>query len=198
MAGPGVFAAPESAVPESERELRARFAKIGIGPGLTFDASTLTADQQTALGDAVKAATATIAETAATVGRVISGWQIGAAAGSRAFFDGDWALRAAGAKLGIYGNTVIVDHGMGVQSLYAHLSSFAVHEGDDVKKGQTLGASGQTGLAGGDHLHFSMMVNGQFVNATEWWDQHWLDDRVLRKLREAGLPAAAATGATRP
>ena len=102
------------------------------------------------------------------------------------------------AELGIYGNTVIVDHGMGVQSLYAHLSSFAVHEGDDVKKGQTLGASGQTGLAGGDHLHFSMMVNGQFVNATEWWDQHWLEDRVLRKLREAGAPAGAATGAARP
>ena len=102
------------------------------------------------------------------------------------------------AELGIYGNTVIVDHGMGVQSLYAHLSSFAVHEGDDVKKGQTLGASGQTGLAGGDHLHFSMMVNGQFVNATEWWDQHWLEDRVLRKLREAGLPAGAATAGARP
>ncbi len=95
-------------------------------------------------------------------------------------------------ELGIYGNTVIVDHGMGVQSLYAHLSSFAVSEGDTVKKGQTLGASGQTGLAGGDHLHFSMMVNGQFVNATEWWDSHWIEDRVMRKLREAGLPAEAA------
>jgi murein DD-endopeptidase MepM/ murein hydrolase activator NlpD len=86
-------------------------------------------------------------------------------------------------ELGIYGNTVIVDHGMGVQSLYAHLSSFAVREGDDVKKGQQLGASGQTGLAGGDHLHFSMMVNGGFVNATEWWDPHWIEDRILRKLR---------------
>ena len=86
-------------------------------------------------------------------------------------------------ELGIYGNTVIVDHGMGVQSLYAHLSSFAVREGDDVKKGQPLGASGQTGLAGGDHLHFSMMVNGQFVNATEWWDPHWIEDRIMRKLR---------------
>jgi murein DD-endopeptidase MepM/ murein hydrolase activator NlpD len=86
-------------------------------------------------------------------------------------------------ELGIYGNTVIVDHGMAVQSLYAHLSSFAVREGDDVKKGQTLGASGQTGLAGGDHLHFSMMVNGQFVNATEWWDPHWIEDRIMRKLR---------------
>ena len=80
----------------------------------------------------------------------------------------------------------------GVQSLYAHLSSFAVREGDDVKKGQTLGASGQTGLAGGDHLHFSMLVNGQFVNATEWWDPHWIEDRIMRKLREAGLPAEAA------
>ncbi len=90
------------------------------------------------------------------------------------------------AELGIYGNTVIVDHGMGVQSLYAHLSSFAVKEGDEVQKGQTLGASGQTGLAGGDHVHFSMLVNGQFVNATEWWDPHWIEDRVLRKFREAG------------
>jgi murein DD-endopeptidase MepM/ murein hydrolase activator NlpD len=90
-------------------------------------------------------------------------------------------------ELGIYGNTVILDHGMGVQSLYAHLSSFAVKEGDAVKKGQTLGASGQTGLAGGDHLHFSMLVNGQFVNATEWWDAHWIEDRVMRKLRAAGL-----------
>ncbi len=86
-------------------------------------------------------------------------------------------------ELGIYGNTVVLDHGMGVQSLYAHLSSFAVKDGDDVKKGQTLGASGQTGLAGGDHLHFSMMVNGRFVNATEWWDPHWIEDRIMRKLR---------------
>ncbi len=75
---------------------------------------------------------------------------------------------------------------MGVQSLYAHLSSFAVKEGDEVQKGQTLGTSGQTGLAGGDHLHFSMLLNGRFVNATEWWDPHWIDDRVMRKLRDAG------------
>ncbi len=86
--------------------------------------------------------------------------------------------------LGIYGNCVIIDHGMGVQSLYGHLASFDVQEGQDVKKGQTLGKSGQTGLAGGDHLHFSMMVSGQFVNATEWWDAHWIEDRVMRKLRE--------------
>ena len=89
------------------------------------------------------------------------------------------------ADLGIYGNCVILDHGMGLQSLYAHLSSFAVKEGENVRKGETVGNSGQTGLAGGDHLHFSMMLNGQFVNATEWWDAHWIEDRVMRKLREA-------------
>jgi murein DD-endopeptidase MepM/ murein hydrolase activator NlpD len=89
-------------------------------------------------------------------------------------------------ELGIYGNAVIVDHGMGVQSLYAHLSSFAVKAGDSVEKGQVLGASGQTGLAGGDHLHFSMLVDGRFVNATEWWDPHWIEDRIMRKLKEAG------------
>jgi murein DD-endopeptidase MepM/ murein hydrolase activator NlpD len=88
--------------------------------------------------------------------------------------------------LGIYGNCVILDHGMGVQSLYGHLSSFDVSEGQDVEQGQTIGRSGQTGLAGGDHLHFSMLVNGQFVNATEWWDSHWIEDRVMRKLREVG------------
>jgi murein DD-endopeptidase MepM/ murein hydrolase activator NlpD len=93
--------------------------------------------------------------------------------------------------LGIYGNCVILDHGMGVQSLYGHLSSFQVKEGEEVHKGQTLGLTGQTGMAGGDHLHFSMMVAGQFVNATEWWDPHWIQDRIVRKLQEAG-----ATGAT--
>ena len=89
------------------------------------------------------------------------------------------------APLGIYGNCVIIDHGMGVQSLYGHLSSIAVKAGDMVEKEQELGKSGMTGLAGGDHLHFTMLVNGQMVNPVEWWDAHWIQDRILRKLREA-------------
>jgi murein DD-endopeptidase MepM/ murein hydrolase activator NlpD len=87
--------------------------------------------------------------------------------------------------LGIYGNTVIIDHGMGVQSLYAHLSSIAVKVGDMVEKAQELGRSGMTGMAQGDHLHFTMLVNGQMVNPVEWWDPHWIQDRIIRKLREA-------------
>ena len=95
------------------------------------------------------------------------------------------------AYLGIYGNCVVVDHGLGVQSLYAHLSSLDVKEGDTVTKGQTLGRSGTTGLAGGDHLHFTMLVGGVQVNPVEWWDGHWLEDRVFRKIREAGGTAPA-------
>jgi len=97
--------------------------------------------------------------------------------------------------LGIYGNCVILDHGVGVQSLYAHLSSMDVKPGDTVEKGQTLGRSGMTGLAGGDHLHFTMLVDGRPVNSVEWWDAHWLQDRVFRKIREAAPAAAPITTA---
>ena len=88
--------------------------------------------------------------------------------------------------LGIYGNCVIVDHGLGVQSLYGHFSSLDVQAGDRVEQGHVLGRSGMTGLAGGDHLHFTMLVAGQAVNPVEWWDPKWMQDRVLRKIAEAG------------
>ena len=86
-------------------------------------------------------------------------------------------------ELGIYGNCVIIDHGMGVQSLYGHLSSIGVEAGQMIDKEQEIGRSGMTGLAGGDHLHFTMLVNGQMVNPVEWWDAHWIQDRILRKLK---------------
>ena len=87
--------------------------------------------------------------------------------------------------LGIFGNCVVIDHGMGLQSLYAHLSSISVSVDDQVEQGQQIGLSGQTGLAGGDHLHFATLLQGQPVSPVEWWDPHWIDDRVLRKLRAA-------------
>ena len=87
-------------------------------------------------------------------------------------------------ELGIYGQTVILDHGMGVQSLYAHLSSIGVTVGSMVEKAQELGRSGMTGMTASDHLHYTMLVHGRMVNPIEWWDSHWIDDRILRKLRD--------------
>ena len=92
--------------------------------------------------------------------------------------------------LGIYGNCVIVDHGLGVASLYGHLSSVDVRAGDAVTKGQRLGRSGLTGLAGGDHLHYTVLLQGRPVNPVEWWDAHWIEDRVERKLRAFTVESA--------
>jgi murein DD-endopeptidase MepM/ murein hydrolase activator NlpD len=94
---------------------------------------------------------------------------------------------------GIYGNAVVIDHGFGLLSLYGHLSRLDVAPGAAVAKGQTLGASGATGLAAGDHLHFSMVLHGEQVDAREWWDPHWLQDRVSAKLLTfAAAPASPA------
>ncbi len=83
---------------------------------------------------------------------------------------------------GIYGNAVVIDHGYGLMSLYGHLSSIEVQAGQTVERGQEIGRSGQTGLAGGDHLHFTLLVHGLPVNPVEWWDPHWIQDRIARKL----------------
>lgn len=85
-------------------------------------------------------------------------------------------------RLGIYGNCIVIDHGYGLQSIYGHLSQIQVKPGDMVKKGQTIGLSGATGLAGGDHLHFSMQVDGVQINPMEWWDEHWIHDRIFSKV----------------
>lgn len=86
--------------------------------------------------------------------------------------------------LGIYGNAIVLDHGYGLQSLYAHLSSFEVKKGDRVAKGQIIARSGTTGLAAGDHLHFSLLLHGVQVNPLEWWDPNWVKTRISAKLRK--------------
>jgi murein DD-endopeptidase MepM/ murein hydrolase activator NlpD len=94
--------------------------------------------------------------------------------------------------LGIYGNCVILDHGMGLQSLYAHLSSIDVQVGDAIEHDGQLGRSGATGLAGGDHLHFTMLLGGNAITPIDWWSSQWIQDRVMRKLVDAGAPASAS------
>ncbi len=76
--------------------------------------------------------------------------------------------------LGIYGNTIILDHGQGIFSLYSHLSQIGVADGELIEKGAVIGLSGASGMAGGDHLHFNILVNGLFTTPLEWWDKQWL------------------------
>jgi murein DD-endopeptidase MepM/ murein hydrolase activator NlpD len=85
-------------------------------------------------------------------------------------------------SLGIYGNCVVIDHGYGLQSVYAHLSSFGVKEGQEVKKAEEIARSGETGLAGGDHLHFSMLIDGAQTDPREWWDATWTGKYVFGRV----------------
>ncbi|UCD86805.1 MAG: M23 family metallopeptidase [Desulfobacterales bacterium] len=85
--------------------------------------------------------------------------------------------------LGIYGNTVLLDHGFGLFSMYGHLSRIEVAKDEVVSKGDVIGYTGMTGLAGGDHLHYSMIVDHIFVNPIEWWDPNWIKHNVTDKLQ---------------
>jgi len=96
------------------------------------------------------------------------------------------------ANLGIYGNCVVVDHGYALQSIYGHMNRIDVKVGDLVKKNQSLGVAGATGMAGGVHVHFSMQIDGVQVNPREWWDEHWIHDRIMSKLDPAAAPAKSA------
>jgi len=84
--------------------------------------------------------------------------------------------------LGIYGNTVILDHGLGLFTLYSHLSSIDVKVGDPVKQLQIIGKTGETGLAAGDHLHYGVYLHGVAILPVEWWDQKWINDNIQPKL----------------
>ncbi|WDP88661.1 MAG: M23 family metallopeptidase [Desulfobacter sp.] len=84
--------------------------------------------------------------------------------------------------VGIFGNTIIIDHGFGLASLYSHLSDTLVQPGDVVEKGTIIGKTGLTGLAGGDHLHLSIIVHNRFVDPVEWWDANWIKNNITSKV----------------
>jgi murein DD-endopeptidase MepM/ murein hydrolase activator NlpD len=84
--------------------------------------------------------------------------------------------------MSLYGNSVIVDHGYGLLSLCGHMSTVDVAAGDRITKGDRLGTSGTTGLAGGDHLHLEIFVHGQSVDPMEWFDAKWIRDNLATKL----------------
>jgi len=82
---------------------------------------------------------------------------------------------------GIYGECVIIDHGLGLQSLYGHLSRIDVAPGQEVAKETIIGLSGATGMAGGDHLHFGILISGVPVDPVEWWDANWVKNNIHDK-----------------
>jgi len=89
---------------------------------------------------------------------------------------------AAAGWMTLYGNAVVIDHGYGLMSVCGHLSSIDVAEGERVERGQIIGSSGATGLAGGDHLHLEIFVHGMSVDPIQWLDPKWIEDNITSKL----------------
>ena len=89
--------------------------------------------------------------------------------------------------LGIYGNVVIIDHGLGLQSLYSHLSEIGVDIGQQVDRGDIIGRTGMTGMAGGDHLHFGILLSGLEVTPLEWLDANWIKNNITDRIQSAGV-----------
>jgi murein DD-endopeptidase MepM/ murein hydrolase activator NlpD len=87
--------------------------------------------------------------------------------------------------LGIYGNSIIIDHGIGLATLYAHTSSANVELNEEVKAGQQIGNTGSTGAVFGDHLHFGVLVQGIEVNPNEWQTKDWISTNVTKTINDA-------------
>ena len=87
--------------------------------------------------------------------------------------------------LGLYGNSIIIDHGMGLSTLYAHTSSQHVDFGEDIGKNKKIASTGSTGAVFGDHLHFGVLIQGVEVNPIEWMDSNWIKLRITNILNKA-------------
>jgi hypothetical protein len=88
-----------------EKEIRAKLARIGIGPEKSFNFKDLSLEHKVEIGLGMKEGAKKVEEKAANLGKNINGWRVGSAFGDRSFFNGNWLLRAAAAKAGIYGNS---------------------------------------------------------------------------------------------
>lgn len=86
---------------------------------------------------------------------------------------------------GIYGNNIIINHGLGIYSLYGHCSKILVQVGDRVKAGEVIAHSGNTGLSLGDHLHFGIVVQGVEVRPNEWMSQEWINRNITSVIKNA-------------
>ncbi len=99
--------------------------------------------------------------------RLHSGMDITARQGTPIYATGDGVVRVSGRNIqgyGGYGVVVVIDHGFGFQTLYAHMQATKVRVGQKVKRGEQIGTVGSTGLSTGSHLHYEVMLGGKKVD----------------------------------
>lgn len=100
--------------------------------------------------------------------RMHHGQDFGVLSGTPVYAPADGVVKSRNGKTG-YGNTVILDHGYGIKTIFAHLSRYAVKPGDEVKRGDLIAYSGNTGRSTGPHLHYEVRVNNVPVNPRHYF-----------------------------
>lgn len=110
------------------------------------------------------------------IGRMHYGQDFRVPYGTRVYATGDGKVASAGSNSGGFGNVVIIDHGNGLRSYYAHLSEISVSEGMIVKRGDKVGLSGDTGSSTGPHLHYQINKFGQPLNAINFFNNDVSED----------------------
>ena len=101
--------------------------------------------------------------------RMHSGLDFAADTGTDIYATGDGTVVKAEYTSGGYGNVVVIDHGFGYQTLYAHMHKIGVLPGSELKRGQVIGTVGSTGLSVGPHLHYEVHINGNHVNPINYF-----------------------------
>jgi murein DD-endopeptidase MepM/ murein hydrolase activator NlpD len=85
-------------------------------------------------------------------------------------------------ELGLLGNTIIIDHGMGLSTIYGHISEVSVQRGARVQKQQQIGTTGTTGFSQSEEVYFEIRLHGVPVSPNEWWDETWVTDHIENKI----------------
>ena len=85
-------------------------------------------------------------------------------------------------QLGLNGNTIVIDHGVGLSTVYAHLSEIGVKVGDEVQKSQAIGKTGTSGFAQSEEVYYELRLHGVPVTPNEWWDESWVKDHIDNKV----------------
>ena len=104
------------------------------------------------------------------VSKMHTGFDFACKPGNPVYASGDGVVSSVTFELFNYGNSVVIDHGFGYKTRYAHLKTIFVAEGMKLKRGECIGESGNSGKSTGPHLHYEVMYKGRFVNPVNYFD----------------------------
>lgn len=121
--------------------------------------------------------------------RFHTGIDFAAAEGTLIYATGDGIVEKADDQEQGYGNHVVINHGFGYETLYGHMSRFAVTAGEKVKRGQVIGYVGCTGLCTGDHVHYEVIKNGEKINPIDYFYSNISPEEYKQIIALASQPA---------